>query len=210
MDPGLVIVVAVLGIVALMGIAAWRMRSVARARLDALRSAPRIEIEIVSQLRAGAIAGIASLVLIFGFFVLVMLLGEWGRAHALWMVVGLITLTPLFVTAPLFVLRDWQRVGRVVLDDESLVLQQGDARTTISLGERWTIDESMVPPGQRIEVVVIVKQAGAVIALRYPVFLGDDVLAPEGTVSAPIGTLLGHEARAIHERLRAISSRSRA
>ncbi|AKF08717.1 hypothetical protein [Sandaracinus amylolyticus] len=210
MDPGLVIVVAVLGIVALMGVAAWRMRRVARARLDALRSAPRIEIEIISQLRAGAIAGVASLVLIFGFFVLALALGEWGRSHALWIVVGLIAATPFFVTAPLFVLREWQRVGRLVLDDGSLVLEQGDARTAITLADEFALGESVVPPGQRIEVVVIVRQARSTLVFRYPVFLGDDVLAPEGTASPPIGTLLGHEARAIHERLRDLSTRSRA
>lgn len=205
-DPGLAIVVTAFAIVAVMLAVAWRQRQAAKARIAQLRDADRIEIEIVSQGRLAALVLAGVLPIVFGTPFVAMALGEWGRAHALEFVISLMVLSSVVIVLPLVLRPGFVRIGQVVLERGALRIESGATREEIVLTRAWDLREGVVPPGRSTEMVVLVAQGDARITLRYPLLLGDEAFAEGAPVVAPSGVLLGPEARALHERLRAAAA----
>jgi hypothetical protein len=201
-DPGLAIVLAVAVVVVVFALVGWRQRSAAKARLDAMRKADRIELEIVSSGRV-ALVQLAFLgPLVLGVPFVAMALGEWGRAHAVELVIAVILLAMAGILVPMALQPKWTRSGRIVLDDRELVLVNHGSTERIALDEAWRIREGLVLPGRHTEIVVALFQGRTRLTFRYPLFLLDAPPVERPPITAPAGALLGHEARAIHERLR--------
>ncbi|MGE0787334.1 MAG: hypothetical protein AB7S26_16800 [Sandaracinaceae bacterium] len=201
-DPGLAIVVAVLGMVVVFLALGWRQRRRARARMETLRGAERVEIPIASVGRGALLLGVPLIGLAFVVPFIAMALGEWGRAHALELVLGfLFATTALIVGLTSFGAR-WVDVGQVVLDADELRASAPSLDATIALDEPWTLREGVVPPGRSTEIVMEVRQGDARITIRYPLLLGDEEFAAGLPVVAPHGVLLGAETKVLHERLR--------
>jgi hypothetical protein len=201
-DPGLAIVLVVgVGVAAMLALA-WRKRSVAKARMVALREASTMELEVVSVGRTSAVLlGVLGPIVLATPFV-AMALGEWGRAHALGFVVSLLALVFAAILTVTAFPPAWVRVGRVVLDERALRVE-AEPRAEIELAHAWALHESYVPPGQQSEVVVVIVEGPRRIALRYPLLLGDESFVSGMPIRAAAeGLLLGPEARALHERLR--------
>ncbi len=209
MDPGLAIVITALVVLGAALVRMGYMRRVARAQIEALRSAERLEIEIVSANRVSLVVAAIVLPIIFAVPFGAMALGSFGRAHAAELAIGLILVVFIAVVAPLHARLAWTRVGRVTLDRETLVLEHAGQRVEISLAGGWSLSEAIVPPGESTEAVMMVAQGDARTVLRYPLLLGEERFIEGLPVVTPSGTLLGPEARALHERLRALAGASR-
>jgi uncharacterized membrane protein len=202
-DPGLAIVLTVLGIVAVMLALGLRQRRAARARMAALREAERIEIELVSQGRMAAVVLAGLMPIVFGAPFAAMALGDAGREHALAFVIALMMLSAVTIVLPAMRPPAWVKVGRLVLEGSSLRLEENGAVQEVTLSEPWTLREGVIPPGQRTEILVRVGQGRVRIVFRYAVLLGAEAYAEGLPVVAPDGVVLGPEARVVHERLRA-------
>jgi hypothetical protein len=200
LDPGLAIVLVVgIGVLAMLGLA-WRQRRAAKARMETLRSAATIELEVISTARTSAVLlGLLGPIVLGAPFV-AMALGEWGRAHALGFVVSLMALVFAVILGATAFPPAWVRVGRVVLDEGALRIE-AEPHGEIELAHAWALHESFVPPGQRTEAVVVVVQGPKRVALRYPLLLGDEGTGLPMRATAE-GVALGPEARVLHERLR--------
>lgn len=201
-DPGLAIVATVAVVVATFGVVALLRSRATRARIVALRTARIIEIPVVSSGRAAGIACALAAPLVFGAPFVAMALGSWGQDHALEFTLVVIVLAMLAVIAPITYAARWTHVGRLVLEGEVLRIETTAAPARIALDRAFPLREGIVPPGQHIETVVAVIQDDASITSRYPVLFGESSLAPEGTISKPIGVSVGAEGRVVHERLR--------
>ena len=209
-DPGLAIVITVGVTVVGWLLWSWRQRRAIRARIAALRDAGRIEVEILSQGRMSAVMAATILPIVFAVPFVAMALGEWGRAHALAFVITLLVAMSAAVMLASSLAPRWARVGQLVLEGDLLAIESPEARAAIALDGQWELREAFVPPGRDIETIVSVTRGETQILFRYPNFVSDELLAPEGAVAARAGVLLGAEARAIHERLRVRQARARA
>lgn len=203
MDPGLAIVLVVgVGVAAMLALA-WRKRSVAKARMAALREASTLEIDVISSARTSVVLLAALGPIVFAVPFVAMALGEWGRAHALGFVVSLIALVFTVILGLTAFPPAWVRVGRVVLDERALRVE-AEPRAVIELEHAWVVRESYLPPGQRTEVLVEIVQGPTHVALRYPLLFGDESFVTGLPVGPRLaGLVLGPEARVLHERLRA-------
>jgi hypothetical protein len=204
-DPGLAIVLTV-GVILVASLAlAWRRRSAAKARMEALRASETIELEVESVGRRSAVMLAALLPIIFGTPFVAMGLGEWGRAHALGFVIALLVLTMLAIVVTSLVPLAWTRVGRIVLTARSLRVELPEAQASFDLTRPFTLREGLVlpgPRGQRTELMLGLEQGETTVTLRYPLLFGDESFAQGAPVMQPAGVLLTAEARVLHERLR--------
>lgn len=194
MDQGFGIVVAALVATAALGLGGVARARAASARVERLRGADRLEIEVISVPRVTGLVLAAVAPFALGGPLVAAALGEWGRAHALPITLAILAgiVGGLLVGAG--VAPRWARIGALVLDGDTLALVvRGDARK-IDLGSEWALAEAATPDegGQMVTVVVI--QGSVRLAFRY----GSSLPSRSGE-----GVAVGAEGRVLHERLRA-------
>ena len=184
MDPGFAIIGAVLAVVLGLLALAWRMRGAVLRRREALRQSERVEVPIVSALRGAGIVLVLvplvpALVLVPAFML------DTRHEHGLAVVITVIAVSGVAVVAAIPLVQRFARIGQLSLDADQLVFETPREHVVIDLHRPFRLREATIPPGHRVETLVVVSQPDAggdeahVIAFRYPCLLKEDRSRPK-------------------------------
>lgn len=203
-DPGLAIVAATLGIVALF--VPWHLwqRRRAAERRRSFEASARIELPIISEGRRAALS-LSTTFIPVAAWVLGFIAFDAAREHAVLLVVGMLGWSACGIILGLTLAERYARSGALALDDRELALRTTNATIVFDLGQRFWLEERESIPMRGPRVIgVTITQRDRQLTFAYPPWGARVVGELPITTSAPPGAhILGAEAAALHARLRA-------